>query len=95
MYNLIMKYSVYSTPVHATVEIRTPAILLSRRYLDIEDILNPQRNRSISNATMSTYANIWDSKHENDGKAKYGGGRDVVGYAKSAPNPYWPKKAKV
>jgi hypothetical protein len=44
---------------------------------------------------MSTYANIWDSKHENDGKSKYGGGRDVVGYAKSAPNPYWPKKAKV
>jgi hypothetical protein len=44
---------------------------------------------------MASYANIWDSKHENDGKSKYGGGRDVVGYAKSAPNPNWPKKAKV
>mmetsp|Transcript_15893 Transcript_15893/g.26616 ORF Transcript_15893/g.26616 Transcript_15893/m.26616 type:complete len:347 (-) Transcript_15893:178-1218(-) len=41
-----------------------------------------------------TYSNMWHSKHENDGKAKYGG-RDVVGYARSAPNPQWPKRAKV
>lgn len=37
---------------------------------------------------------MWPGRHENDGKAKYGG-RDTTGYARAAPNPNWPKRAKV
>lgn len=37
---------------------------------------------------------FWDSRHENDGKSKYGG-RDVVGYANRRPDANWPGGAKV
>jgi peptidoglycan/xylan/chitin deacetylase (PgdA/CDA1 family) len=51
----------------------------------------------MSEPSPSAYAaTAWPlSHHENDGKSKYGGSRDVVGYASHAPNPKWPKGAKV
>lgn len=46
--------------------------------------------------SASTAAAAWPlSHHENDGKSKYGASRDLVGYASHAPNPKWPKGAKV
>ena len=41
-----------------------------------------------------TYEECWTSRHENDGKERYGG-RDVVGYGNHAPDAKWPNKAKV
>ena len=40
---------------------------------------------------MSSSAKL--SLHENDGKSEYGG-RDMIGYGATPPDPKWPNNAK-
>lgn len=43
----------------------------------------------------TTNKTTWKSAHENDGLAKYGGSRDMLGYGDQPPSPKWPNNAKV
>ena len=56
-------------------------------------ILNSSKASDFTNIEMSSSAYPLSS-HENDGKSKYGG-RDLIGYGQTPPDPKWPNNAKV
>lgn len=56
-------------------------------------IIKSSKASASTNTEMSSSAYPLSS-HENDGKSKYGG-RDLIGYGKTPPDPKWPNNAKV
>lgn len=50
---------------------------------------------STTPSATTTTPNKWKSQHINDGLTKYGGTRDILGYAEKPPSPKWPNGAKL